>query len=270
MASNITTILNLANSIPLDFLTAHPWYSDHPTDSDPTFSGCGFFSGGDLPFGMVVELHNVPSGTPSLGHEIATYASAYAHIANNAHLSGGYSSTLPVEEFYLARPRQLIRFFEPSTTSISLDMVSGVYLQLWGLYVDIPLVTPTQMSWTSTLPGGIDLDHYVAGASYVGLTDQGTIALSPTTVGVQVNVTTTPSTVGADLGNPLHLWHVGWLNWGDGFNFRDREWITSATFQSFPREPQYAPSIGYSLEPGVVVDIVELLEHRVSQLGTLG
>lgn len=270
MASNITTILSLANNIPLDFLTAYQWYSDYPTDSDATFSGCGFFSGGDLPFGLVIELHDVPSGTPSLGHEIATYAHAYAHIANNARLAGGYSSTLPVEEFYIARPRQLIRFFEPSTTSISVDMVSGVFLEIWALYLQIPLVTPTQMAWTSTLPGGIDLDVYVTGATHTGLTADGTLALSPTTIGVQINVTVMPSNVGSEAGNPIQHFGLGWINWSDGFSFRDREFITSEAFQSFPRRPQFAPAIGYSLAPGVEVAVTELLERQVLQLGTLG
>lgn len=270
MASNITTILSLANNIPLSLLTAHPWYSDFPTNSDATFSGCGFFSGGDLPFGMVVELHNVAAGTPSLGHEISTYPKSYAHIANNAHLSGGYSSTLPCEEFYLARPRQLIRFFEPSTTSISVDMVAGVFLEIWGLYVDIPLITPTQMSWNSTLPAGIDLDVYVTGATYSGITDFGTLALSPGTIGVQVNVTVIPAESGSYAGNPLHRYQLGWINWGDGFGFRDREWITSSAFQSFPRAPQYAPAIGYSLTPGTEISVTELIERRTDLLGTLG
>lgn len=270
MASNITTILSLANSVPLSALSAHQWYSDHPADSDATFSGCGTFSGGDLPFGMVIELHDVASSTPVLGHEIATYPHAYAHLANNAALAGGYSSTVPVEEFYIARPRQIIRFFEPSTSSISVDMVSGVFLEIWGLYIDVPLISPSQMHWTSTLPGGVDLDVYVTGANYPSLTDQGTIALSPGTVGVQVNVTVQPDTVGEYLGDPNHLFNVGWINWGDGFSSRDREWISASSFQSFPRSPQYAPAIGYSLSPGVEIAITELLERRPLQIGTLG
>lgn len=270
MASNITTILSLAQSVPLDFLTAYPWYSDHPTDSDSTFSGCGFFSGGDLPFGMVLELHDVPSGTPSLGHEIATYATAYAHIANNARLAGGYSSTVPAEEFYIARPRQLIRFFEPSTTSISVDMLPDVFLEIWGLYIQVPLVSPTQMTWTSTLPGGVDLVHYVTGDTHTAITDFGTLALAPGCVGVQINVTTMPANVGTEIGNPLAHWGLGWINWGDGFSFREREWITNEAFQSFPRAPQHAPSLGYSLTPGTAIAVTELLDAVTSRLGTLG
>jgi len=269
MSIAVSTIQSLIGQYPLGTFSAHTWYSDHPTDSDLSFSGKGHFSGGDLPFGLIFEVHNTPSGTPTVWQQSVRFATPMAHLVNNAAIGGGFGSSLPVEEFILDRPRGIITFAQPTTTSIDLEMVGDVFLELWGLYIDIPLITPDQMTWHQDDASGVVLDPYTAGAVHTALTDQGTLALGPHCIGVQINVSSLPSFIGSEFGSPNNLWNVGWVNWGDGFGFREREFITAQTFQTFPRRPSYAPALGYSLSPGVSIDVTELLDRQWSLSYTL-
>lgn len=269
MAVSISTIASLVASAPLGLLTAHQWYSDFPTNSDATFAGTGYFSGGDLPFGLIYEVHSLPAATPFRWNESIVFSQAWAHVVNNATILSGYSSSLPAEEFFLNRPRGLLRFSEPTTTSIAVETVDASFLELWGLYIDVPLRDPVQPSWTATSTTPNLLDPYAQGASYTGLVDTGAITLSPAAVGAQIDVAVLPDYAGQIAGTPVSVFDVGWIAWGDGFGYREREFIASQAFQTFPRRPAWAPVIAYTLNPGVVIAITELIDRSAPGEGRL-
>lgn len=258
MSVSISTIESLIGQYPLGAMTAHQWFADHPTDTDPFFGPAGSFAGGDLPFGLVFELHDLPV---SLGHdwtESIVFPIPLVHVVNNAALAGGFGSTLPAEEFFLNRPRGLVLFHEPSTQSVVFETKLGVTAKLWGLYIDIPLVTATQMAWTPTSPSPTPNAVTVDGVAYPSLTGQGSIAVSPTTVAVRVEVTATLPGKGELAGDPVTTWDLGWVNWGDGTGFRSRELIRSISWESWASPPAGVHILAYSLSPGTEATITEL------------
>lgn len=258
---DISSIETLISQYPLGILTAHQWYSDFPTDADATFSGTGLFSGGDLPFGLVVELHDVPAGAAFNWRDSIQYRQSWGHIVNNAAIAGGYGSTLPVEEFLLTRPRELFRFHEPTTSSIVLEMLGGSFAEIWGLYIDIPLITPTQMSWSSSGTASTSFEPTFDGTAYPGLTDTGVLPLDDYVVGVRVEVTTLPPALGTEFGTPDYIWELGWINWGSPHGFNTREFVTNTTFESMRPSTAARDLLGYSLHAGVVATITNLLPN---------
>lgn len=258
---DISTIESLIAQAPLGLLSAHQWYSDHPTDSDATFSGTGFFSGGDLPFGLVVELHSAPAGARFRWRDSIQFTQPWGHLVNNAALAGGFSSTLPVEEFLITRPRELFRFHEPTTESIILEVLGGAFVELWGLYLNVPLLTPSQMGWTSTGTASTSFEPTFDGTVYTGLTNTGVIPLDDFVVGVRVEITTQPDALGVDFGEPDYVWQLGWINWGSPHGFNTRELVTAAQWESIRPALVDRDIIGYSFHPGVVATVTNLLPN---------
>lgn len=256
----VSTIESLISQYPISLMTAHQFYSDYPTNSDTAFT-TGYLSGGDLPFGFVYELHNVPNGSAWNWRESIRYARPWGHIVNNAALHGGYSSTIPVEEFLLDLPRGLAILHEPSTTSIYVECIGSTFLELWGLYIDIPLITPTQPSWTplSTTPPAFA--PTVDGTPTVGLSGTGSLSLDTDVVGVRVDLTTIPSYVGSQSGTPLTYYEIGWIAFGDSDGYQSRQWITGEHWSVFPNPSGTISTVGYSLNPGVVATITPLLRN---------
>lgn len=242
-------------------MRAYKWYSDYPTNLNATFSGTGFFNGGDLPYGLVVELHSPPSGAAFNWRDSIEYRQPWGHIVNNAFLEGGYGSTLPVEEFLITRPREAFRFHEPTTDSIILEMLAGSFAEIWGLYLPIPFLTVTQMGWHTTGTASTSFEPTFDGTSYAGLTDTGVIPLDDDLVGVRVDVTTLPAELSVQAGTPDHVWDIGWLNWGSPHGFGDREWITGSTYESLRPAVARRDLLGYTLHPGVVATITNLLTN---------
>jgi hypothetical protein len=265
MSIAISTIQNLVGQYPLGLMTAHKWYVDAPTNTNPIFQGNGYFAGGDLPFGVLYELHSLPADTPFKWHDSIVFPELWGHIVNLAPISG-YDSAVVVEEFFVNRPRGLFRFNEPKTSDIVVETIGGVFLQLWGLYIDIPLITPTQPTWHQTGSTPYAPDNYAPATVYTGLSGAGTVVMGQGSIGAQINVTTIPGATGEEAGEPIERFNLGWINWGDGFSFRSREWITSDAFQTFPTVPAFAPALGYSLSPGVIISVTEL--RSLQQLGT--
>jgi len=259
MSTAVSTIQSLVGTFPLGLMTAHQWWADHPTDSDPFFGPSGDFTGGDLPFGIIYELHDIPA---YFGHDWTQsilFRDPLGKLTNNAQLLGGFGSSLPVEEFFLARPRGLLTFHEPSTTSLDLELRLGVTAKIWGLYIDIPLITPTQMTWTPSSPSPTTNPAVRDGTASSGLTGNGTLTLGPGTIGVRVDVTTIPTDRSQADGATITYWDLGWINWSDGDGFRHREFITGAVWESFPTQPDAARVLAYSLTDGVVATITQLL-----------
>ena len=98
---------------------------------------------------------------------------------------------------------------------------------------------------------------YVPGASHSGLTGSGILTI-PTSVGVLITLTTTPTSVGIEAGSPDELWSAGWVSWGTSAGFSAREFISHSPQLSIPRTSSSWTRLGYTLTPGVVATIQEL------------
>jgi hypothetical protein len=251
MGIAVSAIQSLIGTYPTGLFTAHQWYSDYPTDSDATFFGTGYFSSGDLPFGVIYEVHNTPTDLPLLFLESPKFARVMGHVVNNAKILGGYSSAVPVEEFIMDRPRGMLLFHEPSTTSIVVEMLEGSYCELWGLYLDIPLIGITQPTWNATSPGVTAYPPTVDGSVYTGLTDIGSFALDIGTIGVRWDLTIVPDRLGVVEGDPASLWDVGWMRWADDNAASDRIFLTAEHWENFDGAAARSTAVHYTLLPGV-------------------
>lgn len=261
MSVSVSTIESLLSSYPLGLMTAHQWYSDFPTNSNATFQGTGYFSGGDLPFGMIVELHDAPAGAAFVWRDSIEFLKPYGHIVNNAKILGGYSSTLPVEEFLVTRPAQLFMFHEPSTTSIIVETLGPAFFEIWGLYIDIPFVTPTQMTWNQTGTGETFFAPTIDGTVTAGLTDMGSLALDEGTVGVRVDIESSPDFLGSVEGDPVYVYDLGWINFGDSSAFETRQRVTGLHWEYLRSGQPPALVVSYSFSPMVVATITCLLAN---------
>jgi|KBSSwiStaDraftv2_1062776.scaffolds.fasta_scaffold79705_4 hypothetical protein len=259
MSIAVSTIESLISQYPLGFMDLHQWYADHPTDTDPFF-GIGSFAGGDLPFGIAYELHDIPSTEGHDWTESIVYPNPLGKLVNNVSLHVGMGSALPIEEFFLNRPRGLLTFHEPSTTSIVLELRDGVTAKIWGLYLPIPFVTPTQMTWTPVTPAPTLAPSTYDGFAWGTVTGDGALSLGPGTVGVRVDITALPPSRGREAGTPITYWDLGWINWSDGDGFRSREFIEGASWESRPVQPQSARVLAYSLTAGVEATFTQLLQ----------
>jgi hypothetical protein len=100
---------------------------------------------------------------------------------------------------------------------------------------------------------------YTIGTPHTGLSGSGQIGLAGQVKGVTVTVTSSSSAQGIEIGNPSTLFEIGWINWATADFFTSREFITASPMFSSPRDASLFTHIGYSLKPGVVIEITELL-----------
>lgn len=98
---------------------------------------------------------------------------------------------------------------------------------------------------------------YIAGTTHTALTGNGTISVQGL-LGAKINPTTIPGYAGVAIGDPDTLWLDSWINWGNGDGWTAREFLRSAPHISLPAAAGQFTTIGYSLAPGLVVDITEL------------
>jgi hypothetical protein len=98
---------------------------------------------------------------------------------------------------------------------------------------------------------------YVPGALHSALTGHGEISLQGL-LGVKVTPTTVPPGVGVDVGDPDTLWLESWINWGNPDGWHEREFLRSSPHVSLPALAGQYTKLGYTLRPGLVVDILEL------------
>lgn len=262
MSIDVTAIAGLLAQYPLGLMTAHHWFSDHPADTTYIFDNGGSFHGGDLPFGMIYEITSSPAGARYDWLESIVFSSVLGHVVNNARILGGYGSALPAEEFFLNRPRGILRFHEPTTTSISLDLVAGVECQLWGLYIDIPLITPTQMTFT---PGGgvpATFPPHFDGSSGGVVTGYGTVLLDAGAIGVRLDVFGLPDSYGRDLVDPLIVFDLGWIQFGDATGWQERRRLEKEHQVFLSRAGVAVNRVSYALSAGVGATVTSLLPNE--------
>lgn len=101
---------------------------------------------------------------------------------------------------------------------------------------------------------------YVDGAAHTLLSGNGELTLAGV-LGARVDITTLPGRAGRADGDPVTLFDLGWIAWGDTTGFRDREFIRRETQLSLPAAPGVFTRIGYTLAPDVVATITEILRE---------
>lgn len=100
---------------------------------------------------------------------------------------------------------------------------------------------------------------YVPGSSHTGLTGSGEIAVQGI-LGLSVECTTLPASLGLQIGDPNVLFDVGWINVGTADGWKGRRRITANPFLVDGLLGDIT-LIGYSLTPGVVANIRELVRE---------
>lgn len=98
----------------------------------------------------------------------------------------------------------------------------------------------------------------IDGDSHLGLTGEGEIEVFGL-VGVRVGIVDSlAGTVGVTDGHPETLFNTGWIRWGDSAGWQERIFLDSEVTYSTPYAASGLTKIGYSLPPGMEIDIVEV------------
>lgn len=98
---------------------------------------------------------------------------------------------------------------------------------------------------------------YIASTAHSGLTGAGGFDI-PALVGVKVNVTTIPSSLGSEGTSPAEYFDLGWITFGTADGFPHSIRIIHATQLELPPRCSAFTHLDYDLHPGVVVTITEL------------
>lgn len=102
---------------------------------------------------------------------------------------------------------------------------------------------------------------FVEGTEHTALFDTGELDVSGL-IGAIIEITaSTPGTIGTELGDPTQLWGLGWINWGNDVAFAPRRRLTSSTTIDLPRSAGVYTKLAYSLAPGVIATITELVRE---------
>jgi hypothetical protein len=101
---------------------------------------------------------------------------------------------------------------------------------------------------------------YVPGASHLALSGKGEISVQGLW-GAKITPSNVPPGTGVDIGDPDTLWLDSWINWGNADGWSAREFLRSAPYISTPNFAGQYTKIGYSLEPQLTVDLVELVRE---------
>lgn len=101
---------------------------------------------------------------------------------------------------------------------------------------------------------------YIRGTAHAGLHDNGFIDVQGL-LGIIVTLTTTPGWVGVESGEPNALFEAGWFNWGTADGYSERVAIHASPQISLPAAAGQYTRVGYTLSPGVVATITELVRE---------
>lgn len=101
---------------------------------------------------------------------------------------------------------------------------------------------------------------HVLGATHAALSGQGTLGVNGL-LGVKLELTTIPASYGVEVGSPDFHFDVGWLSVMTPDGLIDERRISAQTTQWMPRLMSDATVVGYSLSPGVVGTLTELVRE---------
>lgn len=101
---------------------------------------------------------------------------------------------------------------------------------------------------------------HIGGAVHSGLTGQGTLTVNGL-LGIKVDLTTIPASYGSAVGSPEFHFDLGWVSVLTPDGLIDERRLSAQLVNWFPRLMSDATVIGYSLSPGVVATITEVLRE---------
>lgn len=101
---------------------------------------------------------------------------------------------------------------------------------------------------------------YVPGALHTALSGDGSISISGL-IGAKITVTNGGYEMGSDAGDPDAIFNVGWVNWGNADGYSERQWIGTTDFLTLPSAAGQYTRLNYSLKPGVVCNVLELVRE---------
>jgi len=101
---------------------------------------------------------------------------------------------------------------------------------------------------------------YVYGANHTALSGHGSFAVSAL-IGVSVDVTTLPASYGQRDGSPVELFDIGYVTLGTADGYETSRRIDHDGALVLPPAAGAFTSVGYTLSPGVVVSIRELVRE---------
>lgn len=102
---------------------------------------------------------------------------------------------------------------------------------------------------------------YIVGTAHSGLTGAGELAVQGL-IGARITITDAlPGSIGVEAGDPEAVFGAGWINWGIAGAFMPRQFLSSTTTLSLPEAAGVFTTLSYSLPPGVVATIWELVRE---------
>lgn len=102
---------------------------------------------------------------------------------------------------------------------------------------------------------------YISGDIHASLSGSGELTVADL-LGCKINPASIPADAGVAIGDPDTLWLDSWINWGNADGWSAREFLRSAPYLSLPSLAGQYTKIGYSLRPGLTVDITELVREQ--------
>ncbi len=102
---------------------------------------------------------------------------------------------------------------------------------------------------------------YIGGEQHIGLTGSGQFSVQGL-LGMRVELTAVSTVVGVSEGVPEQTFEAGWIAWGNGDGFTQREFITNESFVSFPALAGQYTTFAYNLSVGVEATFSELNRER--------
>lgn len=102
---------------------------------------------------------------------------------------------------------------------------------------------------------------YVYGVNHTALSGHGSIAVTTPLIGVSVDVTTLPPSYGQVDGTPVELFDIGYVTLGTADGYEKSQRIDHDGLLLLPQAAGVFTSIAYTLSPGVVVAIRELVRE---------
>lgn len=257
------------------FPTGTPCQTEHFSGNQASSSGASSFT--PIAGGTTVRATFTASVTAltsnQFGFDVAAYDATFVRIATIAIVGittsgvvGPVTAAIPASAVYLGV------FYGPTSTptpAFTWDALVEVYCGTTPTSGGGPVPTPCQTDPSIQLVLSQILQlltlvqrnavpfAYVGGASHTGLTGAGVLTI-PSLQGVKITLTTQPTYIGEEFGDPLELFEVGWFAWGTTDGYLGRELISHNPQLSFPAKAEQYTRLGYSLNPGVVATIQEL------------
>ena len=99
---------------------------------------------------------------------------------------------------------------------------------------------------------------FIDGPAHAGLQNFGQIVVASPLIGVKVNLTTIPGSMGLSPGNPDFHFDCGYVSLGDADGWFAERRLSVAETVWQPRWSGAVTRIGYTLHPGVIASITEL------------